>query len=467
MSLSWKITHSIFVNLVYIALTSNQMKKYFLLGISFLLHAIIVIAQKPLQKSPFIIRLQQVEINDLPALQSFAYATWQDKWLLVGGRKDGLHRRQPWAAFDEDGQNKYIYVVDPVRKKVWKQSLKELAVSIQEQLQSTNMQFSQFENKLVLTGGYGYSKTSDDHITYPNLSIIKIEETINAIINKQSIADYIVQLKDERMAVTGGRLAKDGDTLLLAGGQRFDGMYNPMGPDHGPGFVQEYTNEIRKFTVGAENNIPKITSYFAIKDSINLHRRDYNLVPQVFKNDLLGHTMFSGVFQYDKDLPFTNFVDVIAGNYIVNDSFEQKLSHYHSAVLPMYDKTTTTMYTVFFGGIAQYYPDKTGKLISNIDVPFTKTISVISRIDNAVEEFYLPIEMPGYLGAAAEFIFTPEAVMYAEGIANISALQNDEVLIGYITGGINSSDQNIFWTNTGKQSKANKTLFAVYIKKAE
>lgn len=443
------------------------MRKYFILSTALLLLVITGIAQNPQQKSPFIIRLQQVEIDQLPALQSFAYATCQDKWLLVGGRKDGLHRRQPWAAFDEDGQNKYIYVVDPVKKQVWKQSLKELPVSIQEQLQSTNMQFCQIENKLILTGGYGYSKTSDDHITYPNLTIIKIKETIDAIINKQPFTDLIVQIKDERMAVTGGRLAKIGDTLLLAGGQRFDGMYNPMGPDHGPGFVQEYSNEIRKFTLGFKNNIPTITNYFAIKDSINLHRRDYNLVPQVFKNEALGYTMFSGVFQYDKELPYTNFVDIVSGNYHVNDSFQQKLSHYHSAVLPMYDKTSASMYTVFFGGIAQYYPDKTGNLISNIDVPFTKTISVVSRINNVVEEFYLPIEMPGYLGAAAEFIFTPEAEMYAEGIANMSAWQNNEVLIGYITGGINSSDQNIFWTNTGKQSKANKTLFKVYIKIAE
>ena len=80
------------------------MRKYFILSTALLLLVITGIAQNPQQKSPFIIRLQQVEIDQLPALQSFAYATWQDKWLLVGGRKDGLHRRQPWAAFDEDEQ---------------------------------------------------------------------------------------------------------------------------------------------------------------------------------------------------------------------------------------------------------------------------------------------------------------------------------------------------------------------------
>ncbi len=443
------------------------MKKYFTLSTSLLLLILTGIAQKPLQNLPFTIRLQQVEIDELPALQSFAYATWQDKWLLVGGRKDGLHRRQPWAGFDEEGQNKYIYVVDPVKKQVWKRSLKELPPTIQEQLQSTNMEFFQFENKLILTGGYGYSKNADDHITYPYLTIIKVEEAIHAIMNEQTVTNYITQIKDERMAVTGGRLGKTGDTLLLAGGQRFDGMYNPMGPDHGPGFVQQYSNEIRKFTIRYKDNIPSISNYVALNDSINLHRRDYNLVPQVFKNGKLGYTMFSGVFQYNKDLPYTNFVDIMDGSYKVNDSFQQKLSHYHSAVLPMYDNTASAMYTVFFGGIAQHYPDITGKLIPDKDVPFTKTISVVCRINNNVEEFFLPIQMPGYLGTAAEFIYVSNAKLYKDGIADMIAFENSEVLIGYITGGINSSDKNIFWTNTGKESKANNTVIKVYIKQTK
>ena len=443
------------------------MKKYFIQSAALLLVTLSTIAQKSPQKLPFTIRLQQVEINELPALQSFAYATWQGKWLLVGGRKDGLHRRQPWASFDEKGQNNFMYVVDPVKKQVWKQSLQQLPVSIKEQLQSTNMEFYQIENKLILTGGYGYSKTADDHITYPYLTVIKIEEAIHAIINGQPLDNLIVQAKDERMAITGGRLARIGDTLLLAGGQRFDGMYNPMGPDHGPGFVQQYSNEIRKFTIAYQNHIPSIANYIAIKDSINLHRRDYNLVPQVFEDDVPGYTMYSGVFQYNKDLPFTNFVDIVGGTYKVNNSFQQQLSHYHSAVLPLYDKATAAMYTVFFGGIAQYYPDKTGKLIANLDVPFTKTISVVSRINNVVAESYLPIQMPGYLGAAAEFIFVPDAKLYKEGIADLDAFENNEVLIGYITGGINSSDKNIFWTNTGKESTANNTVIKVYIKQTK
>lgn len=432
---------------------------------AFGLSMIMATAQKQNTVFPFTLRLEQMEINNLPSLQSFAYATWQGKWLLVGGRIDGLHRRQPWATFDEEGQNKYIYVVDVEKKLVWKQSLEKLPTSIAEQLQSTNMEFFQTGNSLVLTGGYGYSKTADDHITYPYLTIIKADELITAIMNKNEISGSFVQIRDERMAVAGGRLAKIGDTVLIAGGQRFDGRYNPHGPDHGPGFTQEYTNEIRKFTIEYEKNIPGIKNYSAIKDTINLHRRDYNLVPQVFQHDELGYTMFSGVFQYNEDVPFTNFVDILGGTYKVNNSFKQKFSHYHSAVLPLYDKTTASMYTVFFGGIARYYPGSNGKIMDNKDVPFTKTISIITRKEGKVEETYLPLQMPGYSGTAAEFIFTEGIQMFKEGIADINLLKTGEELIGYIMGGINSSSKNIFWDNTGNESKANGKLIRVYLKR--
>ena len=128
------------------------MIKYFSVSIAFSLSVLIVAAQQTKPEFPFIIRLEQMEINNMPALQSFAYATWQGKWLMIGGRKDGLHRRQPWATFDEEGQNRFIYVVDPQNKKVWKQMLENLPTTVIEQLQSTNMGFCQTGNRLFLTG---------------------------------------------------------------------------------------------------------------------------------------------------------------------------------------------------------------------------------------------------------------------------------------------------------------------------
>ena len=421
-------------------------------------------AQKLQDQIPFSIRLEKMEIPGLPALQSFVIGEWNGKWLLLAGRNDGLHRRQPWASFDEEGQNKYIYVVDPLMNKVWKQTLEHLPLKVAEQFQSTNIGFYQDKDKLIITGGYGYSRSADDHITFPNLSVIHLEQMIDAVINGLPLAATVFQVKDERMAITGGRLAKIGDTMILAGGQRFDGRYNPHGPDHGPGFIQQYSNEIRKFTLQYENNIPVVKYYSAINDSINLHRRDYNLVPQVFSDNEFGYTMYSGVFQYNADLPFTNFVDIKGGSYQVNNGFHQQFSHYHSAVLPLYDRELGNMYSIFFGGIAQYYPDAKGKIHDDADVPFTKTISVVRRNKNTTIETFLPVQMPGYLGAGAEFIFASGISQAGgNGIADMNNVPGNETLIGYIIRGINSSDQNIFWDNNGKESKDSSAVFKVYI----
>ena len=196
----------------------------FLIVMAISLFAFSAVAQKQQQVFPFSVRLESFEIDSFPALQSFAFATWKGKWLLVGGRKDGLQRRQAWASFNEAGQNNVLYIADPEKRVAWNYSLHHLPVSLQEQLQSTNMEFYQVDNKLILAGGYGYSKTADDHITYPYLTILEVDKIIDAVINQRSPDNAFVQIKDQRMAVTGGRLGKIADTLLLICGQRFDGI---------------------------------------------------------------------------------------------------------------------------------------------------------------------------------------------------------------------------------------------------
>ena len=115
--------------------------------------------------------------------------------------------------------------------------------------------------------------------------------------------------------------------------------------------------------------------------------------------------MFSGVFQHDVDLPFLNSVDVFPSGYIVNNNFNQYLSQYHSAHLPIYDEANNTMHTVFFGGLSQFTLNANGNLVEDANVPFVKTISRVTRLsDGAMEEVKLDIEMPTLVGSGAEFI---------------------------------------------------------------
>lgn len=238
-----------------------------------------------------------------------------------------------------------------------------------------------------------------------------------------------------------------------------------MGPDHGPGFVQEYTNAIRIFTVSDDGVTINITHYTAHVDSINLHRRDYNAEPQILPDGSEGITMFSGVFRSDIDLPYLNAVNVDSTMYSVNDTFQQLYNHYHCPSLPLYSSVSNTMYTVFFGGIAQYYQDS-GMLVQDDNVPFVKTIAAVIRDENGtmIEE-KLPIEMPSLLGAGAEFIPINSNPQYGNHVFNIDAFSGDSVLLGYIFGGISSTATNIFFINDGTQSSASHKIFKVYYKK--
>jgi hypothetical protein len=42
-------------------------------------------------------------------------------------------------------------------------------------------------------------------------------------------------------------------------------------------------------------------------------------------------------------------------------------------------------------------------------------------------------------------------------------LQGERILLGYIYGGIHSSAANIFWINTGRESKATEWIYPVYL----
>lgn len=419
------------------------------------------------QSAPFSITLEPMDIPGLGGLQSFAFGQHDGKWLIIGGRLDGLHRRQPFAAFDVAGHNTQLIVVDPVSLEKWTAPLTTLSVPLQEQLKSTNMQFYQVGDYLYLTGGYGYSATAGDHITFPNLTAVNVPQVIQSVILNTGFTDYFRQITDSQFQVTGGRLERIHDTFYLVGGQKFIGLYNPMGPAHGPGFIQVYTEQIRKFNIQDNGIDLNITHLPSITDAVNLHRRDYNVTPQIFPNGGEGITAFSGVFQPTVNVPYLNCVNIDSIGYAVNNDFTQYYNHYHCAHFPVYSAANNEMNTVFFGGIAEYY-DNSGTLVQDNNVPFVKTIARVSRNANGVmAEYKLPVEMPDFLGAGSEFIPVETLPRYGNGVLKLDALSNDPTLIGYIYGGIASTANNIFFINDGVQSSASSQIFKVILTKNE
>ncbi|WCL81860.1 T9SS type A sorting domain-containing protein [Saprospira sp. CCB-QB6] len=405
--------------------------------------------------------------SQIPALQSYVIGHHNNKWLVMAGRIDGLHQRQPNASFSSSEANNQIYVIDPEQKTFYAAPLTALPTSYQEQLSSTNLNYIQKDSTLYICGGYGYSATAQDHVTYPYLLKLDISACMQEVMQSQTVSSqHFMQLQDTAFAITGGQLNYIDSTFYLVGGHFFGGRYNPQGPTHGPGFTQYYSDAIRSFSLSEQNGQLQINNYQEQVDSANLHRRDYNLVPQVFPNGEEGFTIFTGVFQHQVDLPWLNTVDIDAqGNYTVRPVFEQLLNQYQTARLPIYEAHNNSMHTFFYGGIAQYYFDANGQLMNDPNVPFVKTISQVSRFANdSMQEYELVQKMPAFLGVGAEFIPQHSAFRH-NGILELDQLPIGPNLVGYIYGGIESDFDNIFFINDGSQSRPSTQLFKVYVER--
>lgn len=407
---------------------------------------------------PYDVVLTPVTVTGLPGLHSYAFGQHNGKWLIIGGRKDGLHARQPFNSFPENQNNTDIYVVDVQNNQFWSASLTGLSTSIAEQLQSTNMNFFQENNTLYIIGGYSYASSVGDHITHNKLTSIDVPGLIDAIINNASINSYFTQTSGPEFAISGGQLGKIGNDFYLVGGHQFDGRYNPM---NNPTFTQTYSSSIRKFQIDNSGSTLSISNYTVITDAVHLHRRDYNLVPQVFPNGELGYTISSGVFQINADLPFLYPVDIKASGYFPQTQFNQYLSNYHSGKVGLFDANLNQMHSLFFGGMSQYYFEN-GTLIQDDTVPFVKTISRVSRLsDGTLEEYQFPVEMPNLKGSGAEFIPNELLPSYENEVIQLSNITDSEFVIGHLYGGILSLSATAFTDNQTNLTSADPTIYEV------
>jgi hypothetical protein len=412
---------------------------------------------------PFEVVLKADSIAGFDGLHSFAYGQRNGKVVLIGGRPEGIHARQPFNAFPASLNNQILQVLDLQTKQYWSRTLTDLSVSLQEQLQSTNMNFYQDGNSLILAGGYAYSNSANDHITFPYLTRIDLDGLIGAILANTTLTPYFEQLQDERFAVTGGNMGKIGSQYYLVGGHRFDGRYNPM---NNPTFIQAYVDGLKKFELSAPGQTLAVQNYQLVTDQVNLHRRDYNLLPHIYPNGEFGYLLSSGVFQLNADLPFLYPVEIKSSGHTPVNNFSQYLSNYHSSKFSLYDSATQTMHHLFLGGISQYYYQNS-TLINDPNVPFVKTMSrLVQGADGNYQEYVLSNEMPGLLGSSAELVANENVPHYLGEIIDLTAITSDSLLVGHIIGGIKSGSLNPFTQNNTNSTAANAVIYEVWLKRA-
>jgi hypothetical protein len=262
------------------------------------------------------------------------------------------------------------------------------------------------------------------------------------------------------MAVAGGAMGHIDPEYLLVFGQRFDGRYTTQ-PNHQ--HRQQYTHQIRRFALDDDGNIVHTG---AQTDTIHFHRRDYNLLPQIFPDGSLGYTAFGGVFQYDRNFPWLYPIDITADTALAITAFQQKFNNYHCACVPVYQQGRQRMDNLFFGGMARYFPnEQSGEVIDDPLVPSINTIAQVTRrADGSLHETVSGIHMPALLGAGASFILAPDVPVIDHKIIDFDRLPPGRNLIGYIYGGLQSSHPNIFLRPLGTSISVNR-IFEVYLEK--
>jgi len=440
------------------------MRKSWLPGmLSALLLCIINPADSQAQQG-FGVSVQASSLTAIPAMHSGAVATWDNKWIFVGGRIDGLHIMQSNQAFPAYGRNDSIYVVDPYTNSRVAADVSQLPPSIFEAISSANMQFYQDANYLYMIGGYGKMATQNTWLTFHSLVSVDLSCLLSNINSASPITSCFRQVVDSNMAVAGGMLEKIDSTYYLVFGHRFDGRYaknTTVGS-----FTQTYTHEIRKFGISDDGVNLAIANYHTETDTNNFHRRDLNLLPQIFPNGEFGFTAFGGVFQKNADLPFLTPIDVTANSTIHQSGFNQNLSQYTSAAMPVFDSINNTMHSVFFGGMSLYTLDTANQiLIQDTLVPFVNTISKITRESNGnITEYKLPVEMPGLLGSNAFFILKDSVPIIHDKIIDLNSISGI-THVGYIVGGIESDFPNIADIDPEGMSRPHARVYDVFIDK--
>jgi hypothetical protein len=496
----------------------------------------------------FSIQLTPVDSTRLPDLHSYSVAEADGKWLIFGGRTNGLHlfvqsvdgTTPPPNAFPPSQANRKAWVIDPVAKKAWSVSVDGLPAPVADQLSATNAEYKQDGNTLYIVGGYGLDSKSNQMTTFSSLIAVKVSEAINAIISNKPLAPFLQQtnlyfdcvlvgtntynscynaasnncktgpgweqcMKNAQSdcqkaqdasqnacirqvqsgstkglptndgyysAITGGGLEKAGNVFYLVFGQQFAGLYSVLEGDYGKWPVKQvYAERIALFQFTPDPlqaSLLKVIQQDANDLAAEYHRRDLNVVPALNPNGDLRIAAYGGVFVPGRDSAYRepvfidNGADPAAVKVTIDKTHQQVMSQYDCATLNLFDRSTKTSATIFFGGISLYYLDpKTHKLRMDEGLPFVDSLSVMSHYaDSSWSEFVRSVPLSGFMGADAKFLPRPglaskDGVIYLDGL-------KQKTLVGYVYGGI-LADQPEAGGATGNHSRASNALYEVWL----
>ena len=458
---------------------------------------------------PYTVQLEEFVNPNLPSLHAYIQAVYQDKIVMMGGRMNGLHSNYSFTGSYNDS----IFVINTqnwASPEMW--TVKKLSVDSKllsskenkEQFESNNAQFFTNDGTLYIVGGLlGKNTVVADTNTHtsPYITAVTLPALINTVNNGVPLAPgSIRQVKDEKLAVTGGELELMDDVVKLVFGWNF-----------GKGDL--YTHQVRSFTYkddGKKLIISPITVCATCWDKEpdtsetgNFRRRDGSMSPMI--DPTTGEEIllyYAGVFK-DGKVNFDNLV-WISSESANEDTFTMRSNVYTCEVVPVYSPSRKQSYATLLGGMTNAVYTGTPEprpvllkeanttIIAKPDVfstiPFSNHITTL-MIDerHQYSQYLLPDSFPltkvpyafkdttalpaksvTYNGTGSELMWTLPA---SKGRMPGGVVNYDDFIkanpqggiIGYLHGGILSRVDNAFENKPDKLTRASNRIFAVKI----
>lgn len=405
---------------------------------------------------PYSISLQVADMGSavLPTLQSYAVGTYNDQWIFMAGRTNGLHNftSDGLVNFPPASQNRDIWIIDPVTKETWTRSLSEsdLSATAQNALSATATQYAQRGDTLYVAGGYLYA--NNNFTTYNTLTAVDLAGVVDWVKNPvtaNSLSSSVRQTSNDTLKVTGGDMELVNDRAHLVFGQDFEGPYTT-------GANGTYTQQIRSFDIIDDGNTLSIANITTTTPADEYRRRDLNVVPLAQTGpDGPALVALSGVFT-TTDGVWTVPVEIAADGTPtmaapdLPETFKQAMNNYSSAPILMYSASRGENHIVLPGGLS-LQTNQDGTFVTDNEVPFTNQGTTIVRdIEGHYVQFYLGDVYPDIIdavsgdpllfGAGAKFLLNPDLALI-DGAIDMDLLTG-ETLLGWVFGGITAEIPN-------------------------
>ena len=216
----------------------------------------------------------------LEDMYGYAVGKYNDYLLIFGGSI----RSEVDEKYANDFPNLDILMIDFRRNRAAAYTSGNLDGLLRDQISSTGMAYHQDGNTLYLLGGSGFSESNGQFITFPYLTAIDLQATVEALLDGKNPVANFFQICDERMAIFDAPMDYDGEEFFLINGKS---AYKLEPFSDTPVYVEEpFTGQARSFRLKGAKESLEISQFQTWYDLEGF--RDYYgpLLPESIEREL-------------------------------------------------------------------------------------------------------------------------------------------------------------------------------------